>query len=533
MYKIKSKQNITKKDLKAISTNKETIALAGRNEEIIILGKTTLKPNLGFINSLKIHKYENETYIIAGSQKGTIAIYKGLDNPNVIFLDGHTQNVCSLDVYMNYLISGSWDMSVRVWDLRNMNEVFHVKLCGSAWCVNFIKEKNENSIPNFIKEKNENLIPNFIVACADKTIRLFDKEEILCVKSHLSAVRGVKMDDFIYSIGNDGKIMKNDKNGKLIKVFDCKDFLYSIDVRENKILVAGENQLILLLNEDLEVLWRGKSEGQSCWCAIFNENEILACDSNGNFFTFEEDEKKEIKNEDFIFEKKENDPILSDPNYKVENGKVYYLQNNQWSLVGDVVDDKKEFDHTFNVEVDGKYLLIQFNDGDDVYEIADKFLLKNSLSKNYRDDIVEFINKNFQPKPIFFLHKKMDIEGIKKFLKDEEIIKNLERPNKENEKIVEERLKELLKSENNFYVLDCYSYLFTKGYDFDFCFLQNYDINEKKRAMVFMRLVTNLYSKMPFNLEILNDKVRKIVDMGFLDQVMIDNFKKNKDLANK
>lgn len=517
MYKLKETQKFCDQDLKSTILYKDSTISIGRCPQLYIHNlntkeTTTVETNFSGFSSAFIFGDK----LILGSQTGTILIYNDiLTNSAPLFLTGHTQCVCSLDVYDHFLLSSSWDGTIRLWDLLNYRliNVFDVNVC--VWQARFFK----NQIGDY-----KNI--DFYAACADKTVTLYRNKEVdKKFVYHLTAVRGVFVCmDSVYSIGNDGKLMKSTIDGKLTKVVDLKDFLYCLKVEDDKIYVCGENGLVVVLSLDLKVLCRIKCKAQSCWNVhLINSHLYVSC-SEGKMIVLEEGVEDKPK-EDQTSHK------LKDKNYKVENGKAYYLVNDQWTLVGDVVE--KKYDHTFSVEVDGRYLNINFNESDDVYDVADKFLHENNLDKNYRDEIVEFIKNNFTPKQAYFMYKDINMDGIRKYLKDEFVLENLKNPNNKNSEEVDKRLKGLLNEEVNFYVLDCYRYLYYNDYDFDFCFLQDYKIVDKKAGTVFLRLVCNMYSNMPFNTAILQKKINKIIDTKLADEKTISNYVKNKHISEK
>lgn len=519
MYKTKELLNLGDKDLKASLFYKNNIISVGRFPEIYIYNletkeTLTINTNLNSISSAIIY----EDKLILGTQIGTIIIYNDiLNNTTPLYLSGHTQCVCSLDAHNHFLLSSSWDGSIRIWDLLNLRQLDIFTLNNCVWQARFFKQNDNNY------QKTD-----FYVCCSDKSIITYKKKEIYkTFLMHITAVRGIfYFNNYFYSIGNDGKIMKSDNNGKLLKVVDLHEFVFCLDMNENKIFVCGENGIIVVLDLDLNVIWKHKCDTQSCW-NIKNQNDnIYVSGSNGKLFIYEEGTETIEKIED------ENAYKLKDKNYKIENGRAYCLINDQWTLVGDVVD--KTYDHSFSVEVDNRYLTISFNENDDVYNVADKFIAENNLHKEYRDDIVNFIKKNYTPKNAMFLYKEINIQGIKKFLKDEFIIENLNNPDNKNSMEVEKRLKKLMnEEEDNFFVLDCYRYFYAYDYELDLTFLQGYNVRNKKEGTVFLRLVCNMFKKLPFNIAIIQKKIDKIIDEKMVDENTISNYLENRSINDK
>ncbi|KAM0675637.1 WD repeat protein Lub1 [Gurleya vavrai] len=571
MLNLIQETKFSSKDLRAIAINKENLAVASTDGIIYVKNHTSSEiSKLTQMECRVSSLIFNNNDLFAGYQNGLILLYKDSKQDQVLYFTGHSSNVCSLDVFDNFLISSSWDNSIRIWDINLITEIHKIQFECCVWSVKFIDK-------------------NLFVAClADKTIKTY-KNKILekTFVYHLSAVRGCfyLKNDFIYSIGNDGKVIKSDMNGKIKAVCDLKEFSYTICGNENNILVGGENGNVSLLDKNLNLIQNLKISMQSVWTSFFYNKKFYIAGSNGFLLDYEnkiieknlidnksdskdqksnvelkenkiksdsEDQKNTAKLNDnnIEFEKKsdsedqkntaklndknfENKSNLNDQKHKVENGKVYFNKDGQWVLIGDVIENNEKFDYTFDVEVDGKVLKLSFNENDNLFDVADNFITKNELSREFKDDIVNFIKKNYRPKNDLFVYREINLKGIKKYLNDEFILQNLEEPKKENNEELEKRLKEFLKQKENFYVLDCYKYFVSKGLTFNFLFLQDYDTNEKKNATVFMRLLTNLYVNQPFNLEIFDKKVKKIIDYKIVDQETIDNFKKNRDMINK
>ncbi|KAM0677888.1 WD repeat protein Lub1 [Binucleata daphniae] len=586
MYVLQRQTQISNQDLKSVAVHENILCTSSLDNKIHIFNLTTNKKqelqtetkisslcivktsNLYVNDNKKINENDNsstalddtdnEYLICAGSQDGLILVYKyrigvinntnSNDNINIIndgmppvYLVGHQKNVCSLQIQNNYLISTSWDHSVIIWDLQTNTQIKNHNYSCCVWSAYFLDTSNHS---------------DFVAVNADKSVNININNNDTTILAHLAAVRSIKItNNIIYTIGNDGKIIKLSKTGKIIGIQDVKEFIYKMDIKNDKITVCGENGCVFILDLDLNVIDTIKVDSQSCWgCAFYGEN-IYVCGSNGNLYEFavkeiNKGDDKELDNKlkcdkandenkinDDIGSNKVNDDVTSDKvdgsNYRIENGKMYYNENGSWNLIGDVIENNKQYDHTFDVEVDGKYLKINFNKNDNIYDVADKFLNDNQLSKNYKDDIVEFIKKNFKPKESFYVYDDINLKGIQKYMNDEFVIENLINTDLQNNEVIEMILKEKLQEENNFVVLDCYRFFVSRGFLFDFLFLQDYNTEDKKRATVFLRLIVNLYKNQPYNLEILSNKIKKIIDYKLADQGTIDNYKRNRELANK
>lgn len=147
-------------------------------------------------------------------------------------LIGHKENVCALDVSptSNYIVSGSWDKTARIW--KDWNEVAVLKgHLQAVWAVLAVDEdrvltgengrfRKENfgaqdqivRVISFFEELTIGIFLAFhFLASADKLVRLWSisspKEPIAIFSGHGDAVRGlVRLADgaSFASCGNDG-----------------------------------------------------------------------------------------------------------------------------------------------------------------------------------------------------------------------------------------------------------------------------------------------------------------------------------------
>ena len=84
-------------------------------------------------------------------------------------------------------------------------------------------------------------------------------------------------------------------------------------------------------------------------------------------------------------------------------------------------------EHCFSIELENKNYEFSFNVNENVSEAADRFLLTNKLSKTYKEEIIDFVNKNFKKDNSFDKYLDIDINGLKKVVGDSEIIYLLEK----------------------------------------------------------------------------------------------------------
>ena len=167
-------------------------------------------------------------------------------------LKGHSSSVyCSIEIQDSLLISGSYDSTLRVWNLKDKGNVLNAKRViqnsNYAWCMTLV---NTNELASS-SEKNINVYS-------------FDtnKDEynlIKTLKGHSSYVRDLKMmknlKELLISCSDDSEIkLWNVAIGALLKNFSGhSSSVCSLIVLSDEILMsAGANGEILVWNTNIE-----------------------------------------------------------------------------------------------------------------------------------------------------------------------------------------------------------------------------------------------------------------------------------------
>lgn len=214
MLEINNMLSYSKKDIKDILVTDEFIICGGREEVIFItdlFNNTTarLYPNSGNVNSIVF----DGNNIFCGCQNGQINIFDMKIKQKTI-LTGHTGNVCCLDIKNNILLSGSWDHKVKVWDISNKKLITTIEHPGTVWSIKFIDDTR------------------FVTGCADKILRIYKNNKIESTLSlHNFCIRSVCVkDNLIYSIDNEGTLLKISLEGDLISHHSFRDFMYSVGI---------------------------------------------------------------------------------------------------------------------------------------------------------------------------------------------------------------------------------------------------------------------------------------------------------------
>ncbi|KZM19032.1 WD repeat protein Lub1 [Ascochyta rabiei] len=397
-----------------------------------------------FVNSLAIVPSSSpfpEGLVVSGGKDQIIDVRqpsKGIEDNADALLIGHGNNVCALDVSQDgkYIVSGSWDMEARVWEVGKWGESTTLEGHGaSVWAV---LAYNSNTV---------------ITGCADKQIRFFHPSgkqlrsiqapevvRALCrlPQNHPSGAH-------FASAGNDAVVRLWTLQGKQVaELHGHENFIYSLAVLPNGGLVsAGEDRTVRVW-ENNECVQTITHPAISVWTvAVCPENGDIvsgASDKLVRIFTrdqaryaapteieqFNEDvkgssipqqtvgniNKEQLPGPEFLTQRsgtKEGQvQMISEANGNI-SAYQWSAAANEWVNIGTVVDSAgsggrkishngKEYDYVFDVDIeDGKPpLKLPYNVNQNHYEAARKFIEDNELPLTYLDQVANFIVQNTQ-----------------------------------------------------------------------------------------------------------------------------------------
>jgi phospholipase A-2-activating protein len=516
MLEINNMLNYSKKDIKDIVVTDSNIICGGREELVFLTDLASsstarLHPHSGNVNSLA---FDGKS-IFCGCQNGQINIFD-MDFKQKTTLNGHNGNVCCLDIRKNILLSGSWDHKVKVWDISTRKLLASLDHPGTVWSVKFIDDNR------------------FVSGCADKLLRIYNNnilESTLAL--HNFCIRSVCVkDNLIYSIDNEGTLLKISLDGDLLSHHSFRDFMYSVISYGENILCCGENGKIFVLNQNLHILDEVTAPCTSCWKAVVHNNIVYVCGSDGTVYVFNDYNVNNEMRDQYDKLKEERGQYKefasNGEKYKVVDNYVYQLINNEWVHIGE---QGPSYDYSFSVELEGKYYTLSFNKRDNVHEVAENFLKINKLNPEFHDEIVDYIKNNFK-QDNYRTYDSINKEGVEKLLMKytniKYIFKNLGKFNKKESKMIESELLWILNNGPRFVALDLYRYFVVCGFDFDLTFLLRFQAKDRKESLAFIRLVTVLYCDPPFNLECLFVVVQKLRDIGYLSDEDLDDYYNNR-----
>ncbi|ADM12304.1 putative phospholipase activating protein [Encephalitozoon intestinalis ATCC 50506] len=550
MIGIEKIEKISNSDVKALFVNDEMIITGGREGVIRIYGYelgcwAEIKPGQGYINCITT----GNGFLFVGCQNGCIVMYSmdelGAQKEEqkvepMRLIKEHSSNVCCLDTVGDLVVSSSWDCSAIIWTTKhilngNVTIVQKIPHPAVVWSAKFV---NENTV---------------VTGCSDKLVRVFKNGTLACTFNYnLSYVRGVALlHKSIISVDNEGMILKISLDGRILKHYSAKDFMYTISSCTNGdsdlIICAGENGKVVILNEDLKLVQEILVPTTSCWAVLGWKGRVYVGGSDGRLYVYSSDISDEASRilEEIRNSKeaplKDGEFISDGQKFRVTDGSVYQEINGEWVFLGKG-EGIKPHDNTFQVELENKYYTLSFNNDENVYEVAEKFLSKNKLRDEFRDDIVDFIKKNFTSAREFKTYSRINVEGIKNMLnrvKDDHgylypyILDNLERPKIADNGKVEEEIEKLIENGLMFMALDLIRYFMVHKYSFDLSFLPTFTPQDKKEAITFVRLLSNLFIDPPFNLEMFHSRVLELKDRGVVDGEVLDDYFVNRSLRNR
>jgi phospholipase A-2-activating protein len=365
---------------------------------------------------------------------------KNLDDDADALLIGHGNNVCALDVSEDgrYIVSGSWDMEARLWEV-------------GKWGESTVLQGHTASVWAVLAYDSDTII----TGCADKQIRIFQ------TSGSASPVRSIQAPEVVRALcrlpphhpsgaqfasaGNDAVIRLWTINGQQVaELHGHENFIYSLAVLPNGGLVsAGEDRTVRI--------WENNQCIQTITHPAISVWTVAVCSENGDIVTGASDKLARVFTRDHSRYAAEaeiqqfNDDVkgssipqqtvgdinkeqLPGPEFltqrsgtkegqvqmiKEMNGNVSAYQwsaaASQWVNVGTVVDSAgsggrkishagKEYDYVFDVDIeDGKPpLKLPYNLNQNHYEAARKFIEDNELPLTYLDQVANFIIQNTQ-----------------------------------------------------------------------------------------------------------------------------------------
>ena len=225
----------------------------------------------GFVNAVAFFVHDTGIYALTAGQDALFYSFHidpdGRGSVSVsptISLVGHASNVCSLRTHSSYIVSGSWDSTVRVW--KNWECV--ATLAGHSHSVWSVLPIDEDRI---------------LSASADKTVCLWSisspKEPLYVFEGATQAVRDILRvsDTAFVSAGNDGQLrLYPIQGGAPYKTLaSLPAFVYALAPLADGLVSSGEDRCVRVWAHDA-LTQLVPVPALSVWCVCILSNGDMA-----------------------------------------------------------------------------------------------------------------------------------------------------------------------------------------------------------------------------------------------------------------
>jgi len=312
------------------------------------------------INSVSLH--ETEPVFAAGSDDSTIRIYDYELQEQLVVLKGHTHAVNSVSWTRHNLVSGSSDMSIKLWKSANKTNAFDF---ADFYCIKTLIG-HEHSISTVLNIPGTDIV----VSCSrDKTLKVWDRASGYCRKTvanvHSEWVRCCDANDkHFLSSGNDMKIFVFDlaslmnfdakaSEAKLLNAFDAhENFVEALKVlktgevygRKNIAITASRDKTIDVwdyMTGELIVEFKGHENWVRDIAIIEDSNLVLSVGEDKTIRVWDLVKKKQIHvvpnaHEHFVLS------IDYHPSYRVIASGSVDKQTKVWKIMNVVTQDLLE-----------------------------------------------------------------------------------------------------------------------------------------------------------------------------------------------
>ncbi|CAI9769098.1 unnamed protein product [Fraxinus pennsylvanica] len=398
----------------------------------ILLGHTSFVGPLAWVPP---NEEFPEGGIVSGGMDTLVLVWNLVTGEKVQTLKGHKLQVTGIALDGSDIVSTSVDCTLRRW--RKGQQV-------EEW------EAHKAAIQAIIRLPSGELV----TGSSDMTLKLWKgKSCIQTFLGHTDTVRGLAVMPGlgILSASHDGSIRLWTLSGEhLMEMVGHTSIVYAVDAHASGLIISGSEDCFAKIWKDGVCVQSIEHPG-CVWDAKFLENgDIVTACSDGivRIWTTCHDKVADaVELDSFASQlsqykcsrkrvgglKLEDLPGLealqtagtSDGQTKVvregDNGVAYSwnMSEQKWDKIGEVVDgpddnmkhpvlDGVQYDYVFDVDIgDGQPIRkLPYNRSDNLYDVADKWLLKEDLPLSFREQIVEFIlqntgQKNFTPDPSF------------------------------------------------------------------------------------------------------------------------------------
>jgi len=348
----------------------------------------------------------------------------------ILQLKGHQDVVCALSLtFDGHLLSSSWDMTVRIWKGNECLNVLrgHTQAVWTSLC-----------LPD----------GDIVTGSGDFTIRRFRRgAEVATYTGHKHTVRTLlllppnPLGACFVSASNDSSVRFWGTEGQqLLELYGHEAYIYSISLipnTTNSFATVGDDHYLRIWN-DYSVA-EGHDHGCDLWSVLGLKNGDIATggadgviriwssnplSANATLISHHDSmlnaiqQKQNLSNLDVTkFPGKE---ALLVPGTKDQENKIIREGNitvaykwsaisHEWEKVGEVVGASpqnqphllsgRQYDYIFSIDVEdgGPLRKLGYNNGENPYEVAQDFLIKEDLPPYFLEKVASFIIENSTP----------------------------------------------------------------------------------------------------------------------------------------
>lgn len=371
--------------------------------------------------------------IFSGNKEGKI-IHSDFTGEYVKIFEGHTNVVSSLDVSGDSLVSGSWDATARIWDVKTGN------------CISVLgNDKHTHGVCV------RNTQFGILTGSQNGKLNFWSKsgEFIRSIQAHNEMLRQISFIDNvgIVTCSNDMSIKHFTTDGRLVNTYQGhQGFVFCCKVLGNGDIISGSDDKTVkiwnngaaldsimhpnsvwdvAINYDDDII----TAGADCYIRVFTKDRSRIADIAEiedynkkctevapNEMAMDVDKMPTVEDISETKGQKEGDVKVFN-NFGVPEAYVWHMEGEYWERMGEVVGQGSsaknptgkyydgdqlfkagEYDYVFDVELgDGVMRKMPFSNHENPLECAERFCAREQLNKEYVQEIVKFIMANAQP----------------------------------------------------------------------------------------------------------------------------------------
>ena len=363
------------------------------------------------------------------------AFRSDLEGANPVAFLGHEDAVCSLDAAGNRLVTGSWDATARLWDVETQQCVavlpktqhnYGVTVRGKAdgyltgsqsgklnfWSLQGVHIRTIQAHSDIIREIK--LIPSggFATCSNDQTIKIWtdDGRLIQTLEGHKGYVFCLETNPAgVLFSGSDDRTIKMWSEGMCVDTLELPNSIWSIRFNPNSDLIAacGDKEVHIFTKSHLRVAAQADLESYHKLCEAAAQPPSEGTQQPDKYPSVLEISTRKGK-KDGAYELFNEDGKLfafcwhEDGQFWEKIGEVEGNKQEQMSAgkfyPGDEMFAQGEYDYIFDVDFgDGRLLKLPYNNSQNPLEVAEKFVVREHLHREYIFQVESFINKNSKP----------------------------------------------------------------------------------------------------------------------------------------